>query len=112
MDSKITLKIFINLLFRSNRSMALKLDIWHWVLEYFLDCLNSGLGMTLTNCKVKNGKMLGHKISWTVLKIFIQERSNDDFWLTLGFPWQCQICFLVFHMGRFHGFSRRVLCAS
>ena len=35
--------------------------------------------------EVKYGKMREHKVSWKVLKIFIQEGSNDDLRLTLSF---------------------------
>ena len=35
--------------------------------------------------KIKHGKILEHKISWKVLKIFPQNCSNDDLELTLTF---------------------------
>ena len=58
--------------------MAWKLDMLHWVLEYCLDCLDNDLFLILTYGRVKYGKMLEHMILWKVLKIFIQEGSNDD----------------------------------
>ena len=69
--------------------MALKLDMWHWVLENCQDCSNSDLRLTLTCGKVKYGKMLEGKF-----RIFFQDSSNDP-GLTLSFLWQGQICSLV-----------------
>ena len=81
--------------------MALKLYMWHQVLEYLQDCLNSELGLTLTSGKIKYYKMLGYKISWKVLKIFIQDGSNDDLGSTLSFFLsQGRICLLSCYMGR------------
>ena len=45
--------------------------------------INSDFGLTSTYGKVKYDKMLEHKISLKVLKIFIREGSNDDLGLTL-----------------------------
>ena len=57
--------------------------------------------------KIKHGKILEHKISWKVLKIFPQKCSNDDLGLTLTFLRQGQICFPGFHTGRVYGTCRR-----
>ena len=46
--------------------------------------------------KIKYGKILEHKTSWKVLKIFYQRYSNDDIGLTMIFSWQDQICFPSF----------------
>ena len=35
--------------------------------------------------KIKHRKMIEHKISWKVLKIFVQKCSNDDLGLTVRF---------------------------
>ena len=35
--------------------------------------------------KIKHGKILEHKISWKVLKLFAQKCTNDDIALTLTF---------------------------
>ena len=35
--------------------------------------------------KIKHGKILEHKISWKVLKLFAQICTNDDIGLTLTF---------------------------
>ena len=60
--------------------------------------------------KIKYGKILEHKISWKILKIFYLKSSNDDIGLTLTFSWQDQICFPGFHMGRVYGTCRRFGC--
>ena len=78
-------KTFNNLLLWNHGPMSLKLDMWHRILEYFQDCSNSGLGLTLTHGKIEYDKMLEYKISCKVLNIFIQEGSNDDLGLTLSF---------------------------
>ena len=57
--------------------MALKLGMYHWVREYYQDCSNYDLGLTLTILRqgqiyflvLVYGKMLEHKISWKLLKI-------------------------------------------
>ena len=56
------------------------IDMWHRILEYYQEC------SIVTFCwsflgKVNYGKMLEYKISWKVLMIFVQESSNDVFWL-------------------------------
>ena len=80
-DSKKPLKIFSE----TNESMALKLDMWHWVLEYCQDCQDLGLILTFLQ-QGQIWKMLKLKIPWKVLKIFNQECSNDDLsGLTLNF---------------------------
>ena len=53
----------------------------------------------LVYTKIKHGKLLEHKISWKVLKIFTQKWSKYDNGLTLTFLCQDQICFLGFRMG-------------
>ena len=52
--------------------------------------------MDLFYGKVKYGKMLEHKIAWEVLKICIQECSNDNFGLTLSFYGKIKFAFWPF----------------
>ena len=45
-----------------------------------------------------------HKISWKDLKIFIQEDSNDDHWLTLSFLDNVNFAFWAFIWEQFVNF--------
>ena len=45
-------------------------------------------------------KMLEHKISWKVLKIFAQECSNGDLGLTLTFYGKVKFAFWCLYMGK------------
>ena len=50
----------------------------------------------MTYGKVKYGKMLERKISWEVLKIFIEEGSSDDLGFTFIFYGEVKFAFLDF----------------
>ena len=53
-DSK-TFKIYFS---GTNEPMALKIDMWHWVLDYCQDYSKSDLTLTSAYGKVKYGKTL------------------------------------------------------
>ena len=61
---------------RTNWQIALKVGKKHRVHKYYEDCLNVDLGLTLTflmarsNMRYGAWKMLDHKISWILLKIW------------------------------------------
>ena len=58
------LKIFLS---RTNRPIAMKLNMEHRVLDYYQEYINDDLQLTLTFLrKVKYGKMPQHKISFKI----------------------------------------------
>ena len=54
----------------------------HWILEYYQDCSNNDLGLTLAYVTTRSNmeKILEHKVS---SKIFAQKCSNDELGLIL-----------------------------
>ena len=66
---------------------------------FYQERSNNALGLTLTFFydKVKYGVKAR---TWKVLKIFAQESSSDDLWLTLTFYGMVKFAFWSLYMGR------------